>query len=196
MNMKIEDLKDTEFNRRYGNEIVKKTNSNPRNNYRNLFKWIVTNDEWITFTVTVTFKNLRPIEASEGFKKAARYEYEKRVLTKIKKRLCRLSSKWNSVIPIEYLFQYELDQGSLLKSVSSRSKPHHIHGIFPVPKSLAHRIYDFQSKCLDPRLSKDIKSLQRVSTFLIEPLRSGESDAWLNYTLKGKSVQDFNSYWS
>jgi hypothetical protein len=98
--MKLEDLKDTEFNRRYGFEIVSKSNSSPSNYYRNLLNWMVSNDDWITFTVTVTFKNLEPIEASEGYKKAAIYEYEKRVLTKIKKRLCRLSSKWNSVIPI------------------------------------------------------------------------------------------------
>ena len=194
--MKIEDLKDTEFNSRYGIEIVTKANSSPRNYYRHLLDWMVTNDEWINFTVTVTFKNLEPIEASEGYKKAAKYEYEKRVLTKIKKRLCRLSSKWNSVIPIEYFFQYEYDQGSFFKPVSTRSNPHHIHGIFPVPMSFAHRIYDFENSCLDSRLTKDLQSLQRVSTFLIEPLRSSESDAWLNYILKNKSMKDFNSYWS
>jgi hypothetical protein len=157
---------------------------------------MVSNDEWITFTVTVTFKNLEPIEASEGYKKAAIYEYEKRVLMKIKKRLCRLSSKWNSVIPIEYFIQYEYDQGSFFKPLSSRNNPHHIHGVFPVPKRLAHRIYDFENSHLDQRLNKDLQSLHRVSTFLIEPLRSGESDAWLNYILKGKSMRDINSYWA
>ena len=99
----LDDLKDTEFNRRYGDEIVSKANSSPRNYYRHLLEWMVTNDDWVTFTVTVTFKNLEPFEASEGYKKAALYEYKKRVLNKIKKRLCRLSSKWNRVIPIEYL---------------------------------------------------------------------------------------------
>ena len=196
MSMKLEDLKDTEFNRRYGLEIVSKSNSSPSNYYRNLLNWMVSNDEWIKFTVTVTFKNLEPIEASEGYKKAATYEYEKRVLTKIKKRLCRLSSKWNSVIPIEYFIQYEYDQGSFFKPLSSRNNPHHIHGVFPVLKSLAHRIYDFENSHLDQRLNKDLQSLHRVSTFLIEPLRSGESDAWLNYILKGKSVRDINSYWA
>jgi len=196
MSMKLEDLKDTEFNRRYGLEIVSKTNSSCGNYYRNLLNWIVSNDDWITFTVTVTFKNLELIEASDGYKKAAIYEYEKRVLTKIKKRLCRLSSKWNSVIPIEYFIQYEYDQGSFFKPLSSRNNPHHIHGVFPVPKSLAHRIYDFENTHLDKRLNKDLQSLHRVSTFLIEPLRSGESDAWLNYILKGKSTRDINSYWA
>ena len=196
MSMKLEDLKDTEFNRRYGFEIVSKSNSSPSNYYRNLLNWMVSSDDWITFTVTVTFKNLEPIEASEGYKKAAIYEYEKRVLTKIKKRLCRLSSKWNSVIPIEYFIQYEYDQGSFFKPLSSRNNPHHIHGVFPVPKSLAHRIYDFENSHLDQRLNKDLQSLHRVSTFLIEPIRSGESDAWLNYILKGKSMRDINSYWA
>ena len=196
MSMKLEDLKDTEFNRRYGLEIVSKSNSSPSNYYRNLLNWMVSNDEWIKFTVTVTFKNLEPIEASEGYKKAATYEYEKRVLTKIKKRLCRLSSKWNSVIPIEYFIQYEYDQGSFFKPLSSRINPHHIHGVFPVPKHLARRIYDFENTHLDQRLKKDLQSLHRVSTFLIEPLRSDESDAWFHYILKGKSMRDINSYWA
>jgi hypothetical protein len=184
----LNDLKDTEFNRRYGDEIVSKSNSSPRNYYRHLLEWMVNNEKWITFTVTVTFKNLEPFEASEGYKKAALYEYKKRVLNKIKKRLCRLSSKWNRVIPIEYLVQYEYDQGSFFKPVPSNNQPHHIHGVFPVPKELASRIYDFEANCLDKRLFKDLGSLKHVSTFLIEPIRINESTAWLKYMLKDKTL--------
>jgi hypothetical protein len=110
--------------------------------------------------------------------------------------LSRLSSKWNLVIPIEDFIQYEFDQGSFFKSISPRQGLHHIHGVFPVPKSLASRIYDFENNQLDPRLTKDLKSLHRVSTFLIEPMRSGESDAWLNYIIKDKSMYEINPYWS
>ena len=188
----LEDLKDTEFNRRYGVEIVSKARSSPRNHYRHLLEWMVSNDDWMTFAVTVTFKNLEPLEASEGYKKAALYEYKKRVLNKIKKRLCRLSSKWNRVIPIEYLVQYEFDQGSFFKPVPSKNQPHHIHGVFPVPKEFASRIYDFENSCLDHRLFKDLNSLKRVSTFLIEPLRVDESSAWLNYMLKDKLLNDLD----
>jgi hypothetical protein len=188
----LDDLKDTEFNRRYGVEIVSKANSSPRNYYRNLLEWMMSNDDWVTFTVTVTFKNLEPIESRDGYKKAALYEYKKRVLNKVKKRLCRLSSKWNRVIPIEYLIQYEYDQGSFFKPVPSKNQPHHVHGVFPIHKEFASRIYDFENCRLDQRLFKDLNSLKRVSTFLIEPIRMNESNAWLNYMLKDKSLSDID----
>lgn len=188
----LDDLKDTEFNRRYGVEIISKAKSSPRNYYRNLLEWMMSNDDWVTFTVTVTFKNLEPFETREGYKKAALYEYKKGVLNKVKKRLCRLSSKWNQVIPIEYLIQYEYDQGSFFKPVPSKSQPHHVHGVFPVHKEFASRIYDFENSLLDHRLSKDLDSLKRVSTFLIEPIRINESNAWLNYMLKDKSLADID----
>ena len=161
--------------------------------YRKLLEWIIDNDEWTTFTITITFKNLQPIEFHDGYKKAAIYEYKKNVLTKIKKRLCRLCSKWNSVIPLEHFFQYEYGQGSFFKKVTSTKSIPHIHGIFPVAKSSADRIYDFKNSKLDKRLTKDLRSLKHVATFEIEPLRTDEANDWLNYMFKGKSLKDLDS---
>lgn len=184
---KIEDLPDSEHNRRYGSEIVRKSLSNPKNQLELELNWIINKQDWTPFTVTITFKNLVACEASDGIQKATEYEYQKRVLNKVKKRLCRSSSKWNHVLPIDYFFQYEFEQGSHFKPVPRSNSPHHVHGLFPVQKEVAERIYNFQTKEMDARLVKDLKSMNRVSTFLIEPLRAEESIAWLAYMLKGKS---------
>lgn len=187
---RIEDFKDTEFNRRYWNEIVTKYKLNPKNQDRQIMDWVVDNEDWITFTVTVTFKNLVPYEAYDGYKKACEYEFEKRVLTKVKKRLCRTSSKWNQVLPI-YLFAYEYEQGSFFKPVPPTNKPHHIHGLFTVPRDMVSKIWDWESNSLDDRLSKDLNSIARVSSFYIEPLRKDEESSWFNYMLKDKHSFNF-----
>ena len=184
---KLEDLSDSEHNKRYGSEVVRKSLSSPMNQRELELNWILGNNDWIPFAATVTFKNLVACEASDGIRKATEYEYQKRVLNKVKKRLCRSSSKWNQVLPIDYFFQYEFEQGSHFKPVPRSNSPHHIHGLFPVQKEVAERIYNFQTKEMDARLVKDLKSMNRVSTFLIEPLRAEESIVWLAYMLKGKS---------
>jgi hypothetical protein len=184
---KIEDLTDNEYTRRYGSEIVRKSLSDPRNQRELELNWILENKDWIPFTATVTFKNLKAYEANDGYRKATEYEYGKRVLNKVKKRLCRSSSKWHQVLPIDYLFQYEFEQGSHFKPVPRSNSPHHIHGLFPVNKDVANRIYDINTQEMDSRLVKDLKSMNLVSTFLIEPLRKEDSNAWLTYMLKGKS---------
>jgi len=184
---KLEDLPDSEHNRLYGSEIVRKSLSSAKSQYELELSWIIDEQQWTPFTVTITFKNLVAFEATNGIRKATEYEYQKRVLNKVKKRLCRSSSKWNHVLPIDYFFQYEFEQGSHFKPVPRSNSPHHIHGLFPVQKEVAERIYNFQTKEMDARLVKDLKSMNRVSTFLIEPLRAEESIAWLAYMLKGKS---------
>jgi hypothetical protein len=184
---KLEDLPDNEYTRRYGSEIVRKSLSDPRNQRELELNWILENKDWIPFTATVTFKNLKAYEANDGYRKATEYEYGKRVLNKVKKRLCRSRSKWNQVLPIDYLFQYEFEQGSHFKPVPRFNSPHHIHGLFPVNKDVANRIYNLDSQQMDSRLAKDLKSMNLVSTFLIEPLRIEDSNAWLTYMLKGKS---------
>ena len=189
---KLEDLPDSEHNRRYGSEIVRKSLSSPKNQHELKLNWIINKQDWTPFTITITFKNLVVCEASDGLRKATEYEYQKRVLNKVKKRLCRSSSKWNQVLPIDYLFLYEYEQGSHFKPVPRSNSPHHIHGLFPVTKDVATRIYDFDTNQMDSRLVKDLKSTRQVSTFLIEPLRTDESQAWLNYMLKGKSRADLS----
>lgn len=188
---RIEDLEDNEFNRRFGAEIVRKSLSSSRNQWRQELNWILGSDEWVPFAVTVTFKGLVPYEAREGMRKATDYEYRKRVLNKVRRRLCRSGSKWNEVLPIDYFRQYEYEQGSFFKPVPKSNSPHHVHAFLPVRKHLASRIFDFENDLLDERLQKDIRSIVTVSSFLIEPVLAGESEAWIRYMLKGKSEIDF-----
>ncbi len=154
--------------------------------------WITANPDWTVFTITVTFKNLVPLEIRQGMKLATEYEYKKKVLTKIKRRLCRLSNYWDKVLPVTDFFVYEYDQTSFFKKVPTNRSPHHIHGILPIPNRVLPRFYNFDTGALDQRLMKDLASLSKVSTFLIEPLRLDEKAAWFNYMLKDKRVSDLN----
>jgi hypothetical protein len=185
-------LKDNLHNQRYGKEIVKKSLTTERNLKRQELEWITTSPDWTVFTITVTFKNLVPLETSQGMKLATKYEYNKKVLTKIRKRLCRLSNYWDKVLPITDFYIYEYDQTSLFKKVSNNQSPHHIHGILPIPNRVLCKFYNFESGELDKRLMKDLRSLSKVSTFLIEPLRLDERESWFNYMLKDKTPSDFN----
>lgn len=189
---RTEQLKDTLFNQRYGQEIVKKSLTTERNLKRQEFDWIISNSDWTVFTITVTFKNLVPLETGQGMKLATKYEYNKKVLTKIKKRLCRLSNYWDKVLPVTDFYIYEYDQTSFFKKISNNQSPHHIHGILPIPNRVLHKFYNFETGELDKRLMKDLRSLSKVSTFLIEPLRLDEKESWFNYMLKDKSPSDFN----
>ena len=189
---RTEQLKDTLFNQRYGQEILKKSLTTERNLKLQELDWITSNPEWTVFTITVTFKNLVPLETGQGMKLATKYEYNKKVLTKIKKRLCRLSNYWDKVLPVTDFYIYEYDQSSFFKKVSNNQSPHHIHGILPVPNRVLHKFYNIETGELDKRLMKDLRSLSKVSTFLIEPLRLDEKESWFNYMLKDKAISDFN----
>lgn len=189
---RTEQLKDTLFNQRYGQEILKKSLTTERNLKRQELDWITSNPDWTVFTITVTFKNLVPLETGQGMKLATKYEYNKKVLTKIKKRLCRLSNYWDKVLPVTDFYVYEYDQTSFFKKVSNNQSPHHIHGILPIPNRVLHKFYNLETGELDKRLMKDLKSLSKVSTFLIEPLRLDECESWFNYMLKDKTPSDFN----
>ncbi len=189
---RTEQLEDSLFNQRYGQEIVKKSLTTKRNLKKHELEWITSNPDWTTFTITVTFKNLVPLETGQGMKLATRYEYNKKVLTKIKKRLCRLSNYWDKVLPVTDFYVYEYDETSFFKKVSNNQSPHHIHGILPIPNRVLHKFYNIETGELDKRLMKDLRSLSKVSTFLIEPLRLDEKDSWFNYMLKDKTLSEFN----
>ena len=162
-------------------------------NLRMTFDWMMQNRDWQMFTATVTMKTKR-LQASkqpiENMKSWTAYNYQHRVLNKVKRRLCRSSSNWNSVLPIDYVFQYEFEQGSYFKPVPKDGAPHHIHAVFPVKRDCAERIFDFAIHQLDPRLHKDLRSLDCVSSFLIEPLRYEDGHTWLSYMLKDKTAND------
>ena len=185
--MNKDDLEKTLFNDRYGDEILRQIRSSNKGSLNTHIDWIVTNPNLVTFASTVTFKNL--VRADRGMKESTLYEYQKRVLNKVRRRLARSSSKCNMVLPIDYLTLYEYRETSFYKSISERKrgfKHHHVHGIFSVAKEYADRIFDFNAYYLDDRLFKDIKSIPTVVSFKIEPLILEESDSWVRYIAKGK----------
>jgi hypothetical protein len=190
MIIKPENLADTNFNDRYGAEIVAKSRNSLKNHLRHELDWLVGRNDLILFTATFTFKDLTPFGRS---KRDASYCELNRALGKIKKRLCRSPSQWDTVLPLTHIFQYEYEQGSYFKPVPDRSSPHHVHGLFPVVKPLAGRMYNFTTHALDERLGKDLRSIQTVSTFLIEPLRLEDSHAWLTYMLKDKCHSELDA---
>jgi hypothetical protein len=190
MTTQTEHLKDSSINERYEERIERKPLQTEKSLMRQELDWITANSEWTTFTITVTFKNLVSLETREGMKLATEYEYNKKVLTKIKRRLCRLSNYWDKVLPVTDFFVYEYAQSSFFKKVPSCRTPHHIHGILPIPNRVLHRFYNFETGALDERLMKDLASLPKVSTFLIEPLELDDKGSWFNYMLKGKRISD------
>lgn len=185
----IEVLPDTFFNQRYGSEIIEKLKNTEKSKLIRMVDWIISNDEWITFTTTVTFKNLIGYETSFSMKKATKYEYQKRVLNKVRKRLSRSRDLWKTVLPIDYLSIYEYEQGSFFKPIPKANSPHHIHGLISVKRDYSSRIFDFGLLELDKRLYKDLKSIPTVSTFKIEPIRLDEAKSWVNYMTKGKNPE-------
>ena len=153
------------------------------------YDWIVNNPDWTPFTITVTFKNLVPVES--GMRSATEYEYEKYVLNKIRRRLCRVKKYWNEVIPISDFYRYEKNESSIFKAVATKQTPHHIHGIIPVPNDRVDRIWNSENNSLDQRINKDIKSLSKVSTFKIEKLIMEKTDDWYYYMNKDKLPTNF-----
>lgn len=162
-------------------------------NLRLTLDWMMNNRDWQMFTATVTMKTKR-LQASkqpiENMKSWTTYNYKHRVLNKVRRRLSRSTSTWSRVLPIDYVYQYEYEQGSYFKPVPKEGAPHHIHAVFPVQKDFAGRIFDFSINQLDHRLQKDLRSLDCVSSFLIEPLRFEDGHKWLSYMLKDKTPSE------
>ena len=114
---KLEDLEDTEHNRRYGREIVRKSLMSNRNQWESQLNWILSDEDLVPFVATVTFKRLTPVQTKAGFRRATEYEFEKSVLNKVRKRLSRSSAKWSYALPVDWLYIYEHEQGSFFKSI-------------------------------------------------------------------------------
>lgn len=183
-------LKSTEFNQPYEKEILQNSLKSHTNLRKQEFDWITQNPDWVTFTVTVTFKNLVPFHMKDGMKQATEYEYQKYVLTKIKKRLTRLQKNWDKVLIAEFSV-YEFDQTSFFHKTNTPKTPHHIHGIITIPREKMNRLIDANTGNLHPRLERDLRSLKKVSTFLIEPLRLETAHSWFHYMLKDKDGHYF-----
>ena len=190
MNNCKELLTDTVYNQTYGQEILQKSLRTQTNLRKLEYDWITQNPDWISLTITVTFKNLVPFHMTEGMKLATEYEYQKHVLTKIKKRLTRLQKYWNKVFIYEFSV-YEFDQTSYFRKSDSPRTPHHIHGIITIPREKMNRLIDPNTGTLHPRLEKDLRSIKKVSTFLIEPLRLETAHSWFHYMFKDKGRSYF-----
>jgi hypothetical protein len=183
-------LKDTEFKQCYRKEILDKFSSKKTILKKQEFDWLIQNPDWVTLTVTVTFKKLVPFHMRNGMRLATEYEYKKYVLTKIKKRLTRLQKYWDKVLIAEFSV-YEFDQTSFFRKTNTPKTPHHIHGIITIPREKMNRLIDANTGNLHPRLEKDLRSLKKVSTFLIEPLRLETAHSWFRYMLKDKDGHYF-----
>ena len=83
---------------------------------------------------------------------------------------------------------YEFDEHSKFRYSRDKCKPHHIHGIIGIPVQLVPRLWDVDRDCLVARLQKDLASMSSVSSFLIERVREGHVEDWINYINKGKSL--------
>lgn len=170
-------LPDTYWCDRFGSEIKAKWLAS--NNDELIFEWLKDDPDVSLFTITVTFKNLNTFV--EGSKRRVETEYTKRVLAKVKKLLCRRRN--DEALLVDWLYKYEKDELSLFKRVGNRTVMS-IHGFLVIDKKLSSKIWVNGS--LSERLRKDIASIDTVDSFLIEPLRRGESYSWFNYVRKGK----------
>lgn len=87
-------------------------------------------------------------------------EYRHKVLWKIKKRLTHSGL---NCIPFEDFAAYEFEESSIFRSARDKRKPHHIHGLIPIPKALSHKVWNQERNEVDPRLFKDFNSIHTIS---------------------------------
>ena len=138
-------------------------------------------DEWSLFTLTVVFK------AGGRIRRPARWEgeYRNRVLMKIERVLERNKNNRENAIPYKYFYEYEFDETSIFKKTESR-KPHHIHALIPIRKSNVRRFWSEDSNSIQPKLLKDIESINTVQSIDIQRIEIGDSLRWIRYCQKGK----------
>jgi len=154
------------------------------NGYCDFFKQ--NNKHWDLFTITLTFKSS---SSSKYIKDQCLSIYDNNFLNKIRKQLYRNYNLNQSTIPYEYFRLHEYDEKSLLK-VDNEHTPNHIHGIIPIKKEYTKKFWNIETNTLTRRLQKDIKSIKKVASFLIEPIRLDELDMWISYCAKYKKVED------
>ena len=136
-------------------------------------------DDFSLFSITAVF-NAGGIKPNK-----ARWldEYNQKVLWKIKKQTSH--SGLNRIL-IDDFVCYEFEESSLYQSVKDRRKPHHVHGVIPIPKLIAHKIWDAENNKITTRLQKDFDSIETVSSVLMEPIQVGKLMNWSVYMFKGK----------
>ena len=139
-------------------------------------------NEWELFTITVVFKTSKI--APRGYDWGAEYE---RVLNKIRRKLERSEANYELAIPFDKFAYYEKDESSIKRITGSR-KPHHFHALIPIRKVSNYRFWSIDLNDLNPRLRKDIESIDTIQSVVVEPILEGRSIDWTKYILKAKSI--------
>lgn len=144
-------------------------------------QWLETlRDEWTPFAVTAVFKSSGERPRPDHWLD----EYKHKVVWKVNKRLSRHAREL--IVVHELNCRYEFAESSLMKTLSDKRRPHHVHATLLVPKCMADRVWNDEENRLSDRLQKDFKSIRTVSSVLMEPVRTGMSIDWLVYSAKGK----------
>lgn len=138
-------------------------------------------DIWDLFTATVVFKS-GGISANPDLWCD---EYHSRVLNKVRKAIAHGSKNFINAIPFDSFFFYEKDESSIFRITGSR-KPHHVHALIPIPKCRSFRFWSVENNDLQPRVRKDIESIDTVQSIHVDPVK--ESSTWIRYITKGKSI--------
>ncbi len=149
-----------------------------------LIKWFKSKadaDEWMLFTCTVVFK---PIDSNNS-KSRWEDEYKTRVLRKIRRRLESNKKNQENAIPYEEFFFFERYEKSKFKKTRKRC-PFHIHSLLPIRTSQVHRFWSFEDSDLNPRVKKDIESIDVVQDVLIEQVGNEDPSRWIHYITKEK----------
>ena len=169
------------FNRYHHSSSYRKVQYN--HHLASWFQSKVDNDEWRLFTCTVVFKPIDQINTQSRYE----VEYRGKFLNKIRRRLEPNSIHQPKTIPYEECFYYERFEKSRLR-VSGKCNPHHIHSIIPIRTEQVHRFWSYDNNRLNPRLFKDLHSIDVVQDVLIEPMRNDDPFAWLMYLTKQKNL--------
>lgn len=173
-------------------QSLERFNRNHRSNFHKVqyndaydqwFQSKVDADEWRLFTCTVVFKTKDRLNHQSRFEDTYKYRF----LQKIRSRLERSDRYQSTTIPFEDLYYYEREHKTVLRSSSKRS-PFHIHSLIPIYTSQVHRFWSYEEKELNPRLMKDLLSIDIVQDVLIEPVRDNATFPWLMYMTKYKKV--------
>lgn len=145
-----------------------------------LSQWIESREDWVLLAITVTFI---PIDANNTEERWIQ-EYKTRVLYRISRRLEHNKRLRKEAIPYSEIIYFDQNYHSMFKALNM-SNPPHIHGVIPIPRAVAYRIWDFEKSCLVKKVKNDICSMKTVGSLHVELINPGSTNNWLNYILKG-----------
>lgn len=141
--------------------------------------------DWTPFTITAVLKSSGSVPRRDYWLD----QYKHKVVWKVNKRLCRHAKEL--IVVHEFGCYYEFEESSIRKSFADKRCPHHVHATLLIPTSMTNRIWNETEQKLNPRLAKDFKSINIVSSVEMEPVRTGEAICWLVYSAKGKDLTHF-----